>query len=126
MHAERHSVVLFKGFCKQVGRLIHVHRHFPFRHGFGTAVRRNSRHSVDDIEETDRYENNTEQFHKTATNVTKLDRTPKLGGRKAHSTTFTANTEVHGGHQAGARVTVQLLYLATGAELWRRLERQEG
>lgn len=73
-----------------------------------------------------RCENNMEQLHKTTTNGTKLDGTPNLGGRGAHSTTFTANTEVHGGHQAWARVTVQLLDLATSAELWRRLERQEG
>lgn len=73
-----------------------------------------------------RCENKTEQLHKTTTSGTKLDGTPKLGRRGAHSTTFTTNTEVHGGHQAGARVTVQLLDLATSAELLWRLERQEG
>lgn len=47
--------------------------------------------------------------------------------QRQHSAAFTANAEVDGGHQAGARVTVQLLDLVTAADLWRRrLEGQEG
>lgn len=55
--------------------------------------------------------------------------TKHLNKQVQHSTAFTTNIEVHGGHQARTGATVQLpeLDLAAGAGLWRRgLERQEG
>lgn len=68
--------------------------------------------------------------NKTPT-ITNNDRRNKMKQLHTHvplSTTFTANVEVHGRHQAGARVTVQppQLDLAAGAGLRRSgLERQK-